>query len=601
LTKCDYAFRYKIKPSGSLVGRGLLHQMIQSQLNNLLNVATTYDKEREVKIDGFRLLNESTINSIFNTRPNDNDYAGEISSESLYEPRIELIKKQLEAILSLVELESCGKAVKVDGFRLRNLEDWQIYSECDPQEIFEYLGTRCNCNCLFCYNKGAPPSLALKNAVRDEKEEVEEIYTRLKYYRPSQKTGLFHSMGSTCEVLAHPHALEVLGLLRQKTGKPFRIATNGAALTKPAIEQLAGLAPVHLDFSLNSASPERRSKLMRDKNSLVAISALPHLKGAGIPYSLVIVPWPFDSVAAMLEDMEKTIAYAAENDVHLVQISLPGYSKYFSPVQLFDREEIWRLIVFKARELREKYCCPIVAMPGIYEENILGAKKNAAQIIGVIKNSPAYLAGLCRGDIIRGIAGININSRSQARDLLSLLQQSRVKHINLRVNRNESEKIINLNLESFSYPYSPKTSTHLGIVFMGTGFRAGYMEKLRELIKLSNAKDVLLLTSVLVRPVLEQSLEEYGYFDGISISVAVPRNNYFGGNIIMGDLLVVDDFIACIREWVAEHKKPDLVVIPSSPFNLSGWGRDLAGRCYLDIERAVDIPVELIHCQTIYD
>ena len=70
----------------------------------------------------------------------------------------------------------------------------------------------------------------------------------------------------------------------------------------------------------------------------------------------------------------------------------------------------------------------------------------------------------------------------------------------------------------------------------------------------------------------------------------------------MGDLLVVQYFVDCVKDYMIENKcKPDLVIIPSSPFNLSGWGRDLTGRVYLDIERETGVPVQLLHCTTIYD
>ncbi len=69
----------------------------------------------------------------------------------------------------------------------------------------------------------------------------------------------------------------------------------------------------------------------------------------------------------------------------------------------------------------------------------------------------------------------------------------------------------------------------------------------------------------------------------------------------MGDLLVVQDFIDFIQEYLKEGERPDLVVIPSSPFHLNGWGRDLTGRVYLDIERETQIPVALLECDTIWD
>ena len=70
----------------------------------------------------------------------------------------------------------------------------------------------------------------------------------------------------------------------------------------------------------------------------------------------------------------------------------------------------------------------------------------------------------------------------------------------------------------------------------------------------------------------------------------------------MGDLMVVEDFIEAIEAFIKEGGiQPDLVVIPSSPFHLSGWARDLTGRVYLDIERHTNVPVALVECEPMFD
>lgn len=70
----------------------------------------------------------------------------------------------------------------------------------------------------------------------------------------------------------------------------------------------------------------------------------------------------------------------------------------------------------------------------------------------------------------------------------------------------------------------------------------------------------------------------------------------------MGDLMVVEDFIRAAKEFVQTGKiQPDLILIPSSPFHLSRWGRDLTGRVYLDIERELKIPISLVECEPIFD
>jgi hypothetical protein len=96
-------------------------------------------------------------------------------------------------------------------------------------------------------------------------------------------------------------------------------------------------------------------------------------------------------------------------------------------------------------------------------------------------------------------------------------------------------------------------------------------------------------------------LRESSLFGNIQIQVEIPQNRFFGGNIFMGDLLVVRDFIGAIRDYAEKNPSPDLIVIPSSPFSLGHWGRDLEGRVYSDIERAVGLPVALLDCEPIYD
>ncbi|MBU1207147.1 MAG: DUF512 domain-containing protein, partial [Proteobacteria bacterium] len=140
-----------------------------------------------------------------------------------------------------------------------------------------------------------------------------------------------------------------------------------------------------------------------------------------------------------------------------------------------------------------------------------------------------------------------------------------------------------------------------GIVFMGAGFRPSVLENLQSLITARGARRILFLSSALVQPVFEQTLHESSLLGDVQIHVRVPANRFFGGNIFMGDLLVVEDFIAAIREYLEHEPPPDLIVIPSSPFALGGWGRDLTGRVYTDIGRTVRLPVVLLNCEPIYD
>jgi hypothetical protein len=598
----EYAFRYKLKEDSERPSTDALLELVRSQLRHLLEIIILTKDGKEIHPDGFKLLSDKTsIQEIKNSRE---DYPSpNPSSPLIYEPRIEFIKRQLESLLSVIELESKEEVIHIDGFRLKNLSDWLISDACDPSEILEYAASRCNCDCIFCYNKGNPPSLALINPKRTAEEELDEIETRLNYFSPNKGVSLFPNPPLSYDFLAHPHFREILRSLRKKTLSPLRITTNGKNLTAETISELANLKPIYIYLSLNSSSPERRKNLMKDNEPQIAISAPKLLKDKGIPYAIVIVPWPVDSISEMCEDFYKTSIYADNCGAHLIEVNLPGYSRWFSSQEIFDLDEVWKTCISTVRQLRQEIECPVVAMPSMYEENLYEERKNLPKVIGLIRNSPAARSSLKKGDIIKGINNIQIKTRPQARDVLYMLQRGGQKTANSTIQRENHELNLTVDLDNFDYPFSKEFDRHLGVIFMGTGLRLRYIERLKERIDENKAKNVLFLSSQLMKPTFEQSLRESHLFSSgdLRINIEVPRNSYFGGNVFMGDLLVVQDFIDHIKNYLNRQPQPDLIIIPSSPFSLGNWGRDLTGRVYLDIEREVGIPVRLLECNVIYD
>jgi hypothetical protein len=615
--KPDYVFRYPLEEPG-MSGPDPLLEMIRIQAESLLNLLSLYRQGEEVKVDGFRLMNErEVIHPLFRQEggnlealsestgsnpPEGRKYSFQSSRNAgLYEPRIPHIKKALESLLSVVVLESRGKPVKIDGFRLKDLNHWLVPSVGDPAEVFDHLATRCDSSCSFCYLRGNPPSLALEQPGRPAEEEFQEATTRVRYFSPRRKRGLFPTMGSPHEILCHPHALDLLGEIRKKTDRPLRLSTNGNNLTADFVQRLSSLKPVYLYLSLNSCRPDRRARIMGGKNPETAIRSLPLLKEREVPYAVVIVPWPFPSQEEMVADLKETIAYADQHDAHLVEVSLPGYSRYFSPGPVFNLEDVWPSVVSTLRSLRREIKTPLLVKPSLFEETKYEEKFNMPGIAGVVKNSPADFFSLKSGNILLAIGGLKVSSRPQARDLLHIHHQSRSRSVDLLVQKGAETSEVHLSTDRFSYPYTPETDHHLGIIFSGSGFRPSVLEDLKSLIKAHGARRVLLLSSPLVKPVFQQLLRASTLFGDTRIEVEVPRNLYFGGNIFMGDLLVVRDFVEAIRDYLKGNPPPDLIVIPSSPFSLGQWRRDLEGRVYTDIERAVGLSVALLDCETIYD
>jgi len=575
------------------------NHMLEVHLRELLRLLVPTTENKELKIDGYKLLNNR--HSVFPLYPFEDKKISKPSGPlDLYEPRIGFIQHLLESLLSLIDMEADGKTVEVDGFRLKNLDHWLSPGGNGATDILAHAASRCNLSCRFCYNKGNTP--ILKPGPRDAADEYQEIKSRIKHYLPRARLNIFPNMRSPGEALSHPHILDILNRLRRKTSECFRISTNGSTLTPQMIGALSEFMPVYLDISLNSSSPGRRRWLMNDPDPQIVLNSLGHLKHAGIPYSLVIVPWPFPSTEVMINDLSRTIDFAGAHHPTLVQISLPGYSCNLSPKTSFSTEDVWNELKIHIRKLRNRIDCPIVIRPGLFEEYTDPDKVNDPVLIGAIKNSPMELAGVRKGDRILKINGIPVKSKCQARSLLTILHQSDLIKSSVTLQRNQKQTNVELDLLNFGYPYSPQTATHLGAVFSTSGIPREWSERLWQTIDSRGAKCVLLLTSRLVRPSLEKLILSNGRFSNIDLHIQVPENRHFGGNIFMGDLLVVEDFIEAAREFMDKKKvRPDLVMLPSSPFHLSGWGRDLTGRVYLDIERCLGIPVALVECDPIFD
>lgn len=576
-----------------------VNSVLAGHLERLLDILAPVKDGQTVRIDGFMPANNRQ--DTMPLRGQDAPGAGDCRDLlDIYEPRVSYIRHVLESLLSVVEFESGGKPVSIDGFRLKHPEQW-LSPGGGAADILAHAATACNLNCRFCYNPGSPP--AFKTAPRSRDKTVQDVLARIEHYRPEGKLGLFPLAGSPCEVLAHPDIREILVALRAKTPELIRIPTNGSLLDADMVEFLAGLKPLFVDVSLNSASLPRRRWLMRDPEPRTTICSLARLRDAGIPFSVVIVPWPFPSRKQMLADLRQTVDFAQTRDPAFIQVSLPGYSRFFSQKTLFDHDRVWMSIKEAVLDLRKTTGCPIILRPGLFEEYTDPPAVNTARAIGVVRNSPAARAGLQAGDRLLSLNGLPLKNRVQARAMLSTIHQSGLETTEAIVERNGVRTRRTLDLKAFAYPFDHAACPHLGVVFPSAGIPVSWVEQLAQAVRRHRARRVLVMTSKLVAPTLRRHIHEHFFPPDVQLYLRVPSNRYFGGNIFMGDLLTVDDFVAGAMDFAAEkgQHRPDLVVVPASAFHLSGWGRDLTGKSFLEIERRLGIAVALIECGPIFD
>ena len=494
----------------------------------------------------------------------------------LSDPRITFIKRILELILP----------PHPASFRLKNLRDWLVNT---PLSIFlTQLSWHCKTDCIFCYQKGNPPFMRGKRRSSDE-----EVATRLKYFDPEKSVGLpCGDILENDEVLTNPHICNVLETIRKKNQtETIEILTNGTSLTPKMVSFLGQAKPLLLVVSLNSADPVERRQLMRDPHPEIAINSLPLLKKQRLPYITSIVVWP----GLAFSDMEKTIAYAQKNQSLLVCFCMPGYSKFFSGKKLFDAKETWTCVTRYFHHKAKDYQIPLLFTPQIFEQNLLYPRVDLPLVVGCVINSPAARSNIQPGDLILSVNDQPVDSISGALTLLNKYLNSTIK---LKIKR--QGKVFALKLKDRAcYPYvntaTIKRTVSFGLVLPSVSIRHDDILDIGRHLLCHQANNILIVTSVRAKPIIQYLVKKYaiGKAENAKIHIITCKNYFYGGSIDSANLLSVADIIHCVKAYLKKAQKPDLIILPVSPF--TKWGRDCTGQVNLDIERAVDIPVEFIY------
>jgi len=515
------------------------------------------------------------------------------------EPRALLLDRLLRGCLSNGLLHDEERVRQVTGWSMRDLRHWLVEEETGPGSTLCNISWYCKVKCTFCYQIGHPPELKSPRYTTPR----EEIETKIRYYRPERKERLFHATNyDTNEILTYPGVVELMRKLRQKSDKPFyNITTNGVPLTEEMIRDLKPLLPFELGISINSTNPAMRKKLMRDKQPQVAIESMKRLREENIPFLGSIVAWP----EFTLEDLEQTIRDLDAIPAAEIRVCLPGYSKYFSTEPLFDRDEIWQGIVNLVRRLRTELTVPIIPLPSVYEEHLHDEFHNQPYVQGVVPGSPAARAGVRRGDVLLTANNVRLHNRPAARFAMTRMHEDGVTTVFLKVLRGgeETDLVLQERDDShFQFPYTRMlASLHrmpYGLLLpQGLGHEA--VGQIGQLAAFHRAERILILSSTLMKRPMQLLLAETGGLADVEVEWAIPENRYLGPNIFMGDLLTVQDYIEFLDDHMeAGHARPDLVLIPSSPF--STWRRDITGRTFYEIGRHTGLPVEMMQVTRIW-
>ncbi len=581
----------------------LCERLLSRQLGRILRLVRVELHGEVVEVDGFALglrLEPEPSSSV------DQRLRYEaLLSYSRNEPRLEVIQKGLQRALHLGRFVRDEEALATDGFRLRDLSQWAQYSGALADNVGS-ISSYCNCDCEFCYEKGTRGAgIALGRAQLS----LREVATRLRYYSAEKRTGLLPSSRFSLEPFANPRCLEILERIHgEAPGECTNLTTNGACLTEDVVERLSRLRPILVTVSMNAATVGLRLRTMRDRKrngAEIALASLSLLRKYEIPFVGSYVPWPSKPLA----DLEDMVRLLDRNDGVVARICLPSWTRYWGQDAPFDTVDYWGEILRVVELLRQEVAIPIHLMPNMYQLRTL-----RPVVQGTIKHSPAAEAGFKYGDVIVAVDGESVFTRPEvSRFLANRFDDPNLIDTRFTVERAGMRQDIHVphprDLDALHYPYrwlaqpgTPRTwAGSLGL-HLADGFELTSFLHLKQIVEEYAGKRVLLFISDLAEPYFFEGMAMLGelatFVDSVEFYVQKLWPRYWGGNVMIGDLWTTRDLIEQAMSWTERQGvRPDVLIVPSS--FLSGGGRDLLGRCYLEVERALDIELRLLPCHRI--
>ncbi len=510
----------------------------------------------------------------------------DLDALALVEPRLLYLKNELERLLQLVDLEHEGHAVRVDGFRLKSLSQWQTYRVGNAlRAVTAPRSSDCGPACPYCGDevelaRRAHPAMTL-----------DEVHTRLKYYDPVTGRTLFPGNPGHRETFLNRDALEIIEAARRREpGKLFSIATNGRLVTEDVVRRLADMRPLIVKLLADVPDPENPVPL--ERRSEVATRTAAWLEQHGIVFIANLIGGPADrqdEIEAAVREFERRRAYA----VH-VQLLPPRRSR--PSVSEPGTDAAWEALIGFANEVAQRVDVAVLVDPDIYGP----PKRGDARIAAVVLNSPAYRAGLRAGDVVRSINGRRVHAGIESETLLDQLHLAG-KRADVTVRRDRRQWRVRLEDPppgEDTYPYSADyfaLGESYGIIH-AQDVCLRYLRTIFGHIGRYGARKILLFTSAAFAPIFDavvsQVPELAAQLRGIDLHLEFLRDEPTDAGTPSSDRAVVERYATVVRRRIDQGFRPDLILIPDA--FVTPWGVDASGTSYMRLAIEFGIPVERI-------
>ncbi len=404
---------------------------------------------------------------------------------------------------------------------------------------------RCNLSCLFCSHLQNPPGVKVYELPHLPLELITDLWGGID---PGRKIIIGESVTRLREgePFTHPRIMELLRRLRHTFPEtPVQITTNGTLLTTDIAVALGELHPLELIISLNSAGPETRSRIMKDRQPGRALEGVELCSRYNIPYHGSVVAMPHLSG---WDDLRKTLLFLDEYEARTIRLFVPGFTRFAPRKLTFSLEMVEKIRGF-AHDMQDELNCPLLVEPPATD-------RLAPVLAGVISGTPGAGAGLRRGDEILSVNGIRPRTRVEAfRDIF------RYSDPVIEIRRDGHPMLCPLEGK-------PKGASS-GVVMLHDLDPADTVTLSRYL---QQGREVLVMTSEGAYPVWQQVA---GAFSLPPFEVMAVPARFFGGTICCAGLLTADDFARQLAT-ITPASRPEIILLP--PVSFDHRGMDITGK-----------------------
>jgi len=419
------------------------------------------------------------------------------------------------------------------------------------------LTSNCSTACVFCSHLQNPVDV---DAYYVDKLSREQIDILIEFLDESGKIVIGESATRICEgePFLREDIIEILQSIRLKYRETaIQVTTSGIHLNEAILTGLKRIGGIELNISLNSSSAQGREKLYRGKAHISAVAAVRKLKDYDISFSGSIVAMPH---LVGWEDMRETILFLGRNGASAIRVFMPGFTRFTKGV--LPPEDIMSSLQEFIADPESSVDVPVIIEPS-------GIKDTHAEVLGVLRNSPAWDSGMIKGDRI-----LRINGRKALSRVDAFWRIFKAGSPELEVLRNG---------EPVHIVIDKRAKTPSGLVF-NYDIHPDTIKGIEKGILRSKGARCLILTSELAFDLLTGCIPQRQ-----DLSIEAVRNRYFGGNIMCAGLLTLSDIEAHMNET---EQLPQVLLLPGIMFDASG--RDLLGRHFKEIEEGLGIKTEVI-------